>query len=234
MALDSSTLKRLIEVALRRNSSVQGTRVFDVDANLTEIAGDYLTAAVSKVGRAQAVEFNRAKVTFTLTSSKAEYKIGSDILSKHPHLFNMQYLWLTSDPGYRIDVISFDAFSGWARGRTTTGRPQKATLHSADPLLLELSPIPDSAYTVVAHAKENITDLEEIPLQYHDVILAEAYKLVHAAASGGMAQALAAEGKFDMEGDVATGAAPSIALSSSTLGQENRLNRSDKFNVTGE
>jgi len=230
----SANMEQLIELALRRNSSMQGTRVFDIEANINATAKNVLTAAVGKVGRVQAVEFNRNQVTFNLTSGKASYKLKAEILSKHPILRNMEYMWITDEPGSHIQVLSYDDFSGWARGSSESGKPTKATLHSNDPLILEVWPSPDDAYEVVAHAKENITDLQNIPAEYHDVVLAEAYKLVHAAANPGAAISLAAEGKFDMEGDAATGSAPSIAMSARELGQSGGISRADHYNTTGE
>lgn len=230
--MKESEAVQLVILALRRRSVVQGTPVFDIEANAEPLARTILGMAVRQVGRTQAVAFNRANVTFTLTAGQSKYTIGNDIIENYPAVWNMQHLWLTDVPDYHVRVVGLDEFNSYARGSSRTGRPILATIHSKD-VVIEFWPTPDSAYTLVGYAKQNLSAFEDIPDAYRDVVLTKAFEIVHAAVDPNMAVRLAELGQYDMQSDAQTGWAGSVMKSAQTLGTRSRT-KPDSFDVTGE
>lgn len=207
-----------------------------VDTSSAEkVAGDILQTAVRKVGRMQGVAFNRDNVTFTLTSGTSSYQIGKDLLDKYPAIWNMEYLWMNESPGQRCYVVGLDTFNNYARGKTGSGYPKYATIHSKSKTI-EFWPSPNGAYSMIGYAKENIKDLNEIPDDYHDLILAVGYEFIHAAHNPSAASKLANEGKREVVADSQTGYSGSTFPVVRHLGRSGSSNKisADSFNVTGE
>lgn len=226
-------IKSLLIPALRRNNLTTGTPVLDINSNWDEIADGVLAAAVLKVGKTQAVAFNREMITFALTSGDSSYPLG-DLLNQQPAVWNLQYLFLTDSPGYKCTIVDPGEFGYFARGSSTVGKPQYATIHSKK-ATMEFWPIPDSNYNFTGYAKENLSKLSQIPETCHDQVLNEGLRIVHAMLSGGMADRLATEGKADMQDDGATGSAPTIVRSDRHLGTATSSSGrdSDGYSITG-
>ena len=142
-------------------------------ANATAMATGLLNKAVLKVGRTPGANWNSEGVTFTLTSGTSNYKIGDTILGQYADPVSLQNLWRTDTRDDEIDIVSLGDFNACARGSTTTGPPEIATLHSSDETL-EFYPIPDSGYTIWGLIQKEITKFEDIPDRYHDVLVDEA------------------------------------------------------------
>lgn len=231
--MTNAEIKSLLIPALRRNNMTTGTPVLDTSSNWGQIADGVLTAAVLKVGKTQAVAFNREMVTFTLTANDSSYPLG-DLFDKYPAVWNLQYLFLTNSPGYKVFVVDPDEFGHFARGSATAGKPQYATLHSKK-ITMEFWPIPDSNYNFTGYAKENLKKLSQIPETYHDQVLNEGLRVVHAMLSGGMADRLATEGKTDMQSDGSTGSAPTIVRSDRHLATATSATGrgADGYSITG-
>ena len=139
-------------------------------ANADAIADVYMKKAILKLGRTKGVHWNQKDVTFTLTSGKSSYNLGSDILSDYGDLKNLKFLWRTDTQRPGIPVLPVQEFNKTARGSTQTGQPQIATVHS-DNLTFEVWPAPDSAYTMWVYIRKNIQNFKDIPSEYHDVLI---------------------------------------------------------------
>ncbi len=204
-------------------------------ASAEKVAGDILETAVRKVGRMQGVAFNRDNITFALTSGLSSYQIGKDLFKKYPAIWNMEYLWMNQAPGQRCYVVELDTFNEHARGNTVSGYPKYATIHSKDKTI-EFWPSPNGAYSMIAYAKENIEDLNKIPVDYHDLVLAVGYEFIHAAHNPSAASKLAREGRNEVQADSQTGYSGSTFPVQRHLGRTASTSRTkaDSFNVTGE
>ncbi len=165
--------------------------------NRNDLAQALLSAAALKVGRMPAVMFNRQLVEFDLVSGQWEYSIGKDILKAYPSFWNFESLWMKDTPGNRIDIVGLDHFSGYARGRTSTGYPKYATVHSKDHRL-EIYPIPNSDYTLLGLAKGNL-DLNDIPQDYYDVLLKQSLLLAQSMRDGNIASFLVADDEKELQ-----------------------------------
>ena len=139
-------------------------------ANADAIADVYAKKAVLKLGRTKGVHWNRKAVPFTLTSGTSSYVIGADILTDFANLKNVQFLWRTDTQKEGIPVLPVQEFNKYARGSTTTGQPQIATVHS-DNLTFEVWPSPDSDYSMWVYIRKNIQNFADIPAEYHDVLI---------------------------------------------------------------
>lgn len=168
-------------------------------ANAEKIAESLLKKAILKVGRTPSVNWNRTEVTFSLESGTARYELGSDLLVDYEDLKNMQFLWRTDTPGEPIPIVSVNEFNKYARGSSSSGAPIIATLHSEDKIL-EIYPSPNSAYPLWGYAQRQITNFQDIPEEYHDVLIDYAV----ASMRGENALVMAAEGLKDAQGDALT------------------------------
>lgn len=137
-----------------------------------------LSKAVLKVGRLPGVSWNRRDVTFTTTSGKGAYVVGAEILNNVNDVKQLTTLYRNDSQDDPIPVVSVDEFNKYARGSTSTGMPVIATIHSAD-RKLELWPIPDSAYQLYSYIQMRITKLDEIPSEYHDVVVDVAIRSIN-------------------------------------------------------
>lgn len=165
----------------------------DRSADRHVIAEAYMKKAVLKMGRVKGASWTHTDVTFTLTSGQSEYHLGEDILSDYPDAKNLQALWRTDTQDSPIPILTPAEFSRYARGSTTTGSPKIATLHSDDEKL-EVYPIPDSAYPLWGYIRKNIQNFEDVPAEYHDVLIDYAVVSMKAAFDPNVAVGLATAG----------------------------------------
>ena len=198
-------------------------------ANKDAIALAFMNAAILRVGRIPGADFNRTFADITLTSGKGSYVLGKDILSGK-NAWSIEEMWRTDVDGWPIEIIGFDDFNDLVRGNTTTGAPRIATIHS-EPAVLELNPVPDSAYTCKAYVSRSITKLADIPAHYHDVILTTAQAMLKAIADPQVALMLAKEGLEDMKGDSRTGWTGSRIKVARGLDQGDGTSRRDSGNL---
>ena len=142
---------------------------------------------------------------------------------------------MNESPGVRCWVVELDTFNNYARGNTVSGYPKYATIHSKDKTL-EFWPTPSGSYSMIGYAKENLKTLDEIPEDYHDLVLAVGYEFIHAAHNPNAASKLANEGKHEVEADAQTGYSGSTFPVVRHLGRSasQSVSSGDSFNVTGE
>ena len=172
-------------------------------ASADAIAAVYLKKSVLKIGRMKGVHWNRTDVTFTLTAGKSLYLIGVDILSTFPELKNMQTIHITDSQRAPIPIVDVQEFSRRARGSTASGVPIVATLHS-DEITLEFWPSPDSNYPMWGYVRKKIVNLDDIPEEYHDVVIDFAIASLGAAEDKRVAVEFARSGLKDIQDDALT------------------------------
>lgn len=231
--MDRADLEQLISFRIKMQAG-RGTQPVDT-AQADILATTLLDLSVRKFGRINSVAFNRDKVSFTLTSGTSSYKIGDDILTKYPAIWNMQYMYVTDNTGQRIDIIGLDRFNDYRIGNTDSGVPLKATIHSKNKQL-EFYPTPSSDLTVIGYAKENLDKLEEIPTMYWDAVVAYAFLLVSSIEDPTVSNLLYQDNKKDMQEDSQTlwdGDQIEQGFHIG-LGADGIRNKSDKFNTMGE
>jgi len=198
-------------------------------ADKDAIALAFMNAAILRVGRIPGADFNRTFAPITLTVDKSSYVLGQDILSG-VNAWSVEEMWRTDVDGWPVEIIGFDDFNDLVRGNTTTGAPRIATIHS-EPAVLEVHPVPDSAYTCKAYVSRSITKLANIPGHYHDVILTTAQAMLKAIADPQVALMLAQEGIKDMKGDSRTGWTGSRIKVARGLDQGDGTSRRDSGNL---
>lgn len=201
------------------------------EANRADLAEALLSAAALKVGRMPAVMFNRQLVEFDLVSGQWEYTIGKDILNAYPSFWNFESLWMKDTPGNRIVIVGLDHFSAYARGRTSTGYPKYATVHSKDHRF-EIYPIPNSNYTLLGMAKGNL-DLNDIPQDYYDVLLKQCLVLAQAMRDGNIAGVLVGDDEKELQLADGTTWTGSMMRSTHRL-LPGQVNAAASDNLTGE
>lgn len=144
-----------------------------------QLAEALLAKSVLKIARQAGVEFRREWEPFALESSKADYIIGKDILKNWPSTWNMQELWRTDVPNWPIPIKNVGDYSDEALGRTGNGPPTVATI-AGSPATLTLYPTPDSNYPVRALVQRRINGIDDIPDEYHDILVDQAYMFIAA------------------------------------------------------
>lgn len=169
-------------------------------ADAETLANAALTKAVSKVGRMRNVDWNREQVDIVLTSGKAKYIIGVDILSKFAEIYSMKKMWHTDSDLPGIPVQDVDKFNVFARGNDRSGRPLIATIHSKSSTL-EFWPNPDSDYTIWCYVRKSINSWDDIPAVYRDVVTDEALRNIRALGSAVLMNELAKENLREMQLD---------------------------------
>jgi hypothetical protein len=197
-------------------------------ANAEEVAGGLKNKAVLKVGRTPGVAWNRQHVTFNLQSGKSSYDCGVDILSDEKPA-GLQYLWHTDTPSAPIRVIPVQAFNAYARGSSSSGRPEIATLHS-DTKTLEVWRSPDAAYTIWGYLKKKIVNFSDIPAEYHDVVVDVAIASLDPA----NALRFATEGLEDARNDSLTPWDGSVVAIERHLGDSDAAIQPDSYNLRGD
>lgn len=192
-----------------------------------------LNAAIIKLSRTRNTSFNRDYQTFNLASGTGSYLIGSDILSGYPNAWNMNELWHTDTEGKPITIIGLTDFNDIARGGTTSGRPDIATIHSSKPVL-QVYPIPDQAYTVIASVPKTITKVADIPVRYHDVLADVANLVLKAASEPEVALQLVRLGLRDVGADSNTNWTGDKILLRRAMGGEDAVVRANSDNLSAE
>lgn len=196
-------------------------------ANSEETAGSYLKMAVLKLGRMENVDWNRVAVQETLTAGQKIYEVGVDILRDYKDVKNIQSLWHTDRGQDPIDMVDVYRFNKTARGGQASGRPFTSTIHS-DEAKIEFYPSPDSAYTIWAYVRKKIENFEDIPSEYHDVLLATALAYVASPRS------FSAEGLKEMRDDSRTEWGGSTIQISRNIGRVSNRRVADSHNLQGD
>jgi hypothetical protein len=167
--------------------------------NMAEVLA---TAARKRVGRMKGLDFNRERVTFSLTAGKKVYALGVDIKAKHGAIWNIQDMWRTDTPGWEVEIVGLDEFNAYARGGTAAGAPSVATVYGApDARILEVYPSPNSALSLSATVMLSITKETDIPDRYDDVVLTVALTLWNGMKNPAIAAELMRAGLRDMQAD---------------------------------
>lgn len=230
--MTANDLESLLIMSINQNTMAEGTKVFNIDNSKT-VAKLMLKLAIRKVGRSQAAIFNKARVTFNLIADKSVYNIASELIKDFPALWNLEYMYKTVSPGLKTTFVTIDQFRDKAAGSTITGYPRLATMNSREKIL-EVWPIPDAAYAMIAQAKINSDKLSSIPDEYHDFVLTTGYQLIHAARNVGVANSLMKDAQSDLERDEQPSWSGSRILPTRSFGAVRRTGRSDSLNITGE
>lgn len=171
----------------------------NANVNADVRAQTLLARAVLRVGRMKGVHWNREDVTIAIEGGKSSYKVGVDILGQYADMKNVQVLWRTDVQRPGIPILDIEDFNLFKRGNSASGPPEYATIHSSDETL-EIYPTPDTNYSLFAYIKKKITKFEEIPDEYHDVLIDEAV----ASADPRTALARAQRGTKEIAGDSLT------------------------------
>ena len=199
-------------------------------AQSDDIAGGHLKKAILKLGRMKGVDFNRDIQTFALTANQKEYVIGKDILNGVSGVWDMDELYLIDKPNWPVKIVGIDRFDVDARGSTTTGVPVLATVHSST-ATLEVWPSPDSAYNMKALVRKVITNFDDIPVGYHDVLIDYGLASIAAASAPAIAVQLAQAGLADVQADSRTSWEGSTIALENHLGDVGRSTRVDSGNL---
>lgn len=167
-----------------------------------DIAETYLYKAISRLGRMRDVSFNRDIVTFNTVANQRDYNIGVDILTDFDGVWNLYELQRTNKD-FEIDLVGLDMFNDYATSTTDTGEPVIATIHSSNSIL-RFFPIPDAAYEIEVNVRKQITNFEDIPDAYHDVLIDLGIESLKAISDPNMAAKIAREGMEDVRADSQT------------------------------
>lgn len=198
-----------------------------------KIAKTFVKMAINNIARKRGVDFNREYKATTLTSGKGEYNLGVELFGGYPNLWSIEELWFTDTKGKWVVLLGMDDYNDRARGGTTTGRPKYGTVHS-EPPILELYPIPDSAYAIRAYVTRKIDSLDDLPDIYHDVVYPLALSYVAASKDPNVAIALAKDGLNAVQADSKSGYTGSKIMVQRHLGTGLITDGSDSANLTGE
>lgn len=200
----------------------------NANVNADARAKTLLAKAIANLGRMKNVHWNREDVIIKLTSDKSSYTVGVDILGKYGDLKNVQVLWRTDEQRPGIPVLDIEDFNIFKRGNSASGPPECATIHSHDETL-EIYPIPDTDYSLFAYIQKKITKFDEIPTEYHDVLIDEAV----ASSDPRTALARANKGKEEMAGDSLTGWSGNVIPISRHVGRTNIGSKVSSRNLRG-
>jgi hypothetical protein len=201
-------------------------------SNADVVANSLLKMAVLRVGRTPGVEWNRLHVDLTLASGTSSYVIGKTILQdgSFEDLKGLQYLWRTDTTGFPIPIVKIQEFNKYgARGSSTTGPPVVATLHSMDETI-EFFPSPDASYVLWGYAQLRITKFDDIPEDFHDVLVNYAIASLDRKSALAMANA----GLEDAKGDSLTKWEGNVIPISRSVGSSGRGKRADSHNLRGD
>ena len=142
----------------------------------------------------------------------------------------MRYLWRTDVKGQPITIVGLEEFNRVARGGTGSGVPTVATIHSHD-AMLEFYPIPNSNYSVGAYLKKKITGLEDIPDQFHDVVVDYGIVSIQATKDAAVAVEMLKQGIKDLLNSSMIGWAGDTIPISRHLGADGGRATSDSQNL---
>ncbi len=202
-------------------------------ANAVEIAGMALSKAISKVGRMIDVDFNRVSTTVTLTAGKSSYAVGKDILTDYGEIHHIEELWRNDQRDLEIKIKPMDVFNSYARGSTITGFPEIASYHS-DNRILELFPIPNSAYEIWCYFRKAVSKYSDIPIAYQDVVCDEAIVNAKALTDVNVLLRLRNEGLKNIRDDSMTTWRGTVARTDRHLGQQNNVKTTDSHNLRND
>ena len=138
----------------------------DMKNNVAQAA---IQAAFSSFDRLGAWKFNEKRMTVTISSPTITYYLrdldgGETIITLAPKIYLSTY-------SYVVPVVDFDEYEETKEPSSTmVGRPQLATLYgTGNDRAIELFPIPDATYTGVFKAYCRITDITQLPAEFHDI-----------------------------------------------------------------
>ena len=198
-------------------------------ADARDMAQGLLAAAVIKIGRMPAVSWNRRNVEFSFTSGKSSYETGKDIFGEFTDIKNIQYIWITDSNGSPVKMYSLQEFNRLARGLSSSGKPRIATMHSDDETL-EVYPVPDSDYNAVAYVQRVISKFDDIPVEYHDLLV----NYANASYDTRTSVAFFAEGKKEAQGDTLTRWDGNTIRISRGVGDQDTVATADSGNLRGD
>lgn len=171
-------------------------------AEAKAVAAPLVDLAAASVGRKHNVGFNETQVTFSLTAGKASYQTGKDILNSIPTIRSMNNVWIDDTLDTEITMMDDERYDTLSAGTSGSGRPRIGKLYYKDKSpFLEVSPKPDSAYSIKATVKLSAQKFEDIPSDYHDIVLAKAMQFARALQWGELATLLEKDGLADMRKD---------------------------------
>jgi hypothetical protein len=197
------------------------------------IAQSILNMAIIKVGRMKNVSFNERIARFSLVAGQSEYEIGRDIFNGLS-VQNVKDMWRTDTTGSPIDILSNDKFHEYAKGQTRTGVPVVASIiNRGGANYLALAPIPDSAYPVEATVKMTLSKIEDIPIQYHDVLFPVAVSLVNSIKDPRIALELSRQGLKDIQDHTMVGWSGTVIQAERNMGDISNRRTSDSGNLRG-
>jgi len=200
----------------------------DADA----IAKVFLQKAVKRLGRLRDVGWNRSDESFSLTGGQSVYNIGSDVLT-NMEVNGVQVLWRTDGQYDPIEIVDVQEFNKHARGSTSTGNPVLATVYS-DEEKLEVWPTPNASMTVWAYVRKGVSKFEDIPDDYHDVLIDYAVASVQAASNPKAAIEFARAGLQDVKEDSMTTWTGNTIPVSRHIGHVGSGSRATSYNLRGD
>lgn len=128
--------------------------------------------ALNRVGRVDVVPWNKEATTFDTISGTSSYLLETDIFTSYSKIRGLVSLFRTDVRGQEIPIYHYSLFNRIARGSTTTGQPEIATLNGRDKKL-ELYYVPDGIYTIWAYLRFALYPAD-IPDEYIDMIVWDA------------------------------------------------------------
>ena len=166
-----------------------------------QVAQAALEAAYGAFNRLGVFHWNTVSTDVSLTSGTGSYEFA-DLWGDHTVRGIGEKLYYTDVSKY-VEVLDEDVFNMAFRYRmTTAGRPTHATVHSKDGTI-EFYPKPDSAYTLRGQLLVSIGDINDIPDEFHDLVVSRATIRATGADTPANASARAewAEGKEEIRSD---------------------------------
>jgi hypothetical protein len=196
-------------------------------AGIDKVAKSVLQYAITKASRLRGTDFNREYLPGTLTNTKQEYILGTELFGSQSKVWNISEMWFTDTTGRIVEILGLDDFNVRAAGGKSTGRPTIGTVHSKT-RKLRLYPIPDSAYPFEAYVTSKISALNDIDEIYHDVIVDIAGLMIQAASDPNVKLKLVQEGLKDLLLDSGSG------WTGSTMLIDKPLSRGQRFRKTAD
>lgn len=135
-----------------------------------------LNGGIGAMNRLGEYWWNQQKVEFTLTASATgEYKIR-DLWPDYSVRRIEPKIWYVGTTNW-IEIVSLEEFSDSTEHKySTTGQPRIGTVHSNDSIL-EVWPCAASSYACKVFLYYYVNGLEQIPEEYHDLIVSRALML---------------------------------------------------------
>lgn len=212
----------------------------ELAANAQQLAQNVYTLSVSRVGRTPGAYFNKLECSFTLEGGTAKYGIGVDILQTVDAgtFVTFTELKLVQSPYQPIRVVSRKQFKEYV-GTPVTGFPRWCTVYKDENNVLtaEFYPVPAGDYEVIGERQFH-AEFEDIPFEYHDLIVADSVSILRGLSSNEMAQILKGEAMDSLRNDGHEMVSPERVYIERPLGRNlsptSSRTRADSFNVNGE